>query len=190
MRRRRVLSSQGGRWLSRRHHHLGHRRPWHLAASESGRFGDQLWPEHWSLGNSLWDSRSGGDCSGPWHPRPRRQPRRRQRPTAELLSRCQVSRRLGAITPQGPSHGHEENGSQHKWQSQRPHLRHRTHSWTGEGGRRYIALRLHDHHCELLQHSHQTLHRCSGLRGRLRFHLSTSSRKFLFLNRPGSRRGR
>jgi len=53
-------------------------------------------------------------------------------------------------------------------------MRHRTHSWAGEGGCRHIALRLHDHHRELLQHRHQTVHRRAGLRGRLRFHLSTS----------------
>ena len=119
------VSGQGGRWLSRRHHHLGHRRPWHLAASQSGRFGNQLWPEHWPIGHSLWDSGSGADCSGPWHPRPRRQPRHRQRPVAQLLSRCQVSGGLGAIAPQGPSHRHQEDSQQHEWQSQRAHMRHR-----------------------------------------------------------------
>ena len=41
-------------------------------------FGENIGP----LAGSLRDRWCGRDCSGPWHPRPRRQPRGRQRPAS------------------------------------------------------------------------------------------------------------
>ena len=172
---RQRVSGQSRCRLPGRHRRLGDRRSRHLAATGPGRLRHQLRAEHWSAVHAVGHRGSSGDGDGPWHSRPRSQPRDRQRPFTELRPRCEVPRGLGSVAPPRPARCQGQGSGADRWQSQRPHLRDRPDPWTGDGEGGQVARRLHHQHGELLRSSRQTVDRRPGLRERLCVHLGTAS---------------